>query len=257
MGGLGKGGLSHGRVQADVGALGGAQVQALGNRLDRKRGLAPQPHRQRNLDRIALAPGQQVSLPAVESPQFFGDDGASALASAVFQPQLPQVVLSDLAVNPLEELLAEVLAAQQPTPPQGLDLLVAGLYSRRASIRRSNSCRAGARCRTPAHARQATGPRAPKRADALARPDTRPDCSTDKPAAAPRLEQTRAHGIEMHVITSGAQVAVAAALDQLGLVATAKHMSDQPVPVIEPDGIGALNQAMPATRLPMGVSSTR
>ena len=44
----------------------------------------------------------------------------------------------------------------------------------------------------------------------------------------------------MHVVASRAQVAVAAALHQLRLVPPAEHMAEEFVPVVEPDGVGAL-----------------
>jgi hypothetical protein len=93
---LGKSRLSHGRMQANVGALGGAQIQALCDRLYRECRFAPQPRRNHQLDWIALAPRQQIRLLAIESAQLFGKD-ALGLGLGRFQPQLPRVVLSDFA----------------------------------------------------------------------------------------------------------------------------------------------------------------
>ena len=54
------------------------------------------------------------------------------------------------------------------------------------------------------------------------------------------LEQALAHRVEMHVIASRPQVAVAAALDQLRLVASTENMPEKLVAAVEPEGAGAL-----------------
>jgi len=44
----------------------------------------------------------------------------------------------------------------------------------------------------------------------------------------------------MHVVTGRSQIAGAAAIHQLRLVAATQDMADQPVPIVEADGVGAL-----------------
>ena len=56
----------------------------------------------------------------------------------------------------------------------------------------------------------------------------------------------------MHIIARGPQIAIAAALHQLRLVASAEHMPKLLVPVIEPDGIGALQPGHPGDQVCVG-----
>jgi hypothetical protein len=46
--------------------------------------------------------------------------------------------------------------------------------------------------------------------------------------------------VEVYVIARGPKISIPAAFHQLGFVATAQHVTDEFVPVIEPDSIGAL-----------------
>jgi hypothetical protein len=62
------------RVQADIRALGHAQMHALGNRLDRQCRLPPDARRYSKLGPIALAPREQVSLFPTEPAQLLGND---------------------------------------------------------------------------------------------------------------------------------------------------------------------------------------
>ena len=54
--------MAHGGVQAEVGALGGAQVGALGDGFDREGGLSAEPRRDLKLAWIALAARHQVTV---------------------------------------------------------------------------------------------------------------------------------------------------------------------------------------------------
>ena len=56
----------------------------------------------------------------------------------------------------------------------------------------------------------------------------------------------------MHVITGRAQIAVPAALDQLGLVASAQDVGGQCVPVVQPNGVGALKPLHPRHQVGVG-----
>ena len=58
--------MSHRGVQADVGALGAAQVEPAGDGFHRKDGLPTEPRCNRKLVRIALAARQQVGLLAIK-----------------------------------------------------------------------------------------------------------------------------------------------------------------------------------------------
>ena len=49
----------------------------------------------------------------------------------------------------------------------------------------------------------------------------------------------------MHVITGRAQIAIAAALNQLRLIASAQNVAGHCVPVVEPNGVGALKPLHP------------
>ena len=53
-------------------------------------------------------------------------------------------------------------------------------------------------------------------------------------------QQAGPHRIQVDVITGRAQVTIAAAFDQLRLIPTAQDMAGEFVPVIEPEGVGAL-----------------
>jgi hypothetical protein len=54
------------------------------------------------------------------------------------------------------------------------------------------------------------------------------------------FQKSCADGVEVDVITDGAQVAVAAAFHQLGLVAAAEHMPRELVAAVEANSVGAL-----------------
>lgn len=53
-------------------------------------------------------------------------------------------------------------------------------------------------------------------------------------------KQIRPNRVQVHVIASRAQIAIAAALHQLRLVAAAQDVSHQVVAAVEPNGVGAL-----------------
>jgi hypothetical protein len=55
LGGRARNAVAHGGVQAEVGALGGAQVGALGDGFDREGGLSAEPRRDLKFAWIALA----------------------------------------------------------------------------------------------------------------------------------------------------------------------------------------------------------
>ncbi len=56
----------------------------------------------------------------------------------------------------------------------------------------------------------------------------------------------------MHVIARRPQITVAAALHRLRLVAAAENVPEQLVPVIEPDGVGALQPGHPGHQVGVG-----
>lgn len=62
----------------------------------------------------------------------------------------------------------------------------------------------------------------------------------------------RSHGVQVDIVARGTEVAVAAALNQLRLVASAEYVTDEFVAVIEPDGIGALEPSHAGNQIGVG-----
>jgi hypothetical protein len=54
-----------------------------------------------------------------------------------------------------------------------------------------------------------------------------------------RQQQSSPHWIQVHIIASGFKITVAAAIDDVGLIAAAENVSEQFVPCVEPLGVGA------------------
>ncbi|MGO9202523.1 MAG: hypothetical protein ACLQM8_18530 [Limisphaerales bacterium] len=106
-------------------------MQALGDLLDRERCLPPQPRRDAQLERVALATRRQVGLAPTKAAELLADD-ALGLCFGRFLAQSSEMVFGELALRLLKHSVLEVLAAQTPAGPKRfLTLLVTGVQAPR------------------------------------------------------------------------------------------------------------------------------
>src|SRR5689334_3430520 len=112
-------GVSHPRMQSNIGTFRGSQVYLGCNALDCQCCFFSQARCDRELAWIALAPHCQFRLAPTKPIKFFGQNPIRSPLGRL-QAQLTSVVLAQFAFDLLEQLLPKLPTAQAPTPSKNL-----------------------------------------------------------------------------------------------------------------------------------------
>ncbi len=210
-------GLTCSGVEANAGAAGCAQVKTFGDLFYGESRLASQSGSHVELRWVALAARRQVCWAPTQAAEFLGDD-ALGLGFGGLLAQLAEMVFAELGLVLLEHTIPELSAAQAPAAAKGLKACLVARFQ-------AHGFHLGFEL-PPSRSRvlpQTVFAQQPVHADPLRSVFRGGQVIAE---AAPRigqqslvgLEQSGSRRVQVHVIAGGAQVAVAAAFDQLGLI---------------------------------------